>query len=345
MKRPRSRVLLERALVMPSDLSPGRTLLIRLGLVLGLLMVLTFILWLDRAQLKDHADDVVSFIDVIYFTMVTITTVGYGDIVPVTPQARLIDAFIVTPVRVFIWFIFLGTAYQLAIKQFAEGYRMAKLKASLDQHIVVCGAGHTGLAAIRELLAKGTSPEQILAIDTRDDCVRAAAELGVVAIRGDAMQEATLKDAALGGANAVIIAAGRDDTSTLILLTVRYLNPQVRVILSAKEIENVKLLRQAGANTIISPSNFGGGMLAAAVSQSHLANYIEDLVTAGGRVDLIEEPVRPEDIGKTAADFFPDVLLRVYRSGEALSLKELHNKERLEEGDVLLLLKQNISRH
>lgn len=332
---------------MPADLDPFRALLSRMLIVGILLSLLTGILWLDRSGLTDQSDEHISFSDVLYFTMVTVTTVGYGDIVPVSTRARLIDAFVVTPVRIFIWIIFLGTAYQLAYRQFTEGFRMAKLQRSLNHHIVICGFGHTGYSTVKELLAKGTHPDQILVIDPAEDRVRMAGELKVVALRGDAMQEDLLKYGAfLQEAKSVIIAAGRDDTNALILLTVRHLNSRCRVLVSAKEEENVKLFRQGGAQTIISPATYGGYMLAAAVDQFYVSEYLEDLLTAGGRVNIEERTVDKHDMGKTAQDLQPDVLLRVYRQGSILSPWEFQHKYTLEQGDVMLLFKpvvKNIS--
>ena len=322
----------------PADLFPGRTLLFRLGLVLALLGGLIVILWLDKEGLRDQVDGQMSFSDVVYFAMVTITTVGYGDIVPVTQRARWIDALIVTPVRLFVWFLFLGTAYQLIIRRYMEGYRMAKMQARLDRHVIVCGFGNTGFAAVKELLAKQTAPDQIVVIDGLDERVRSAVEYGVVAIRGDAAQESVLKDAVIERAQAVIIAAGRDDTNALILLTARHLNAQARMIVSAKQDENVKLFRQGGADTIISPATFGGYALAAAVDQAHLPQYLEDLLTVGGRVRLVERTVSAVEAGKTATDFRPDVLLRVYRAGTILSPWDLQDGERLQAGDTIVLL-------
>ena len=338
--RKASRLFFRRVVYMPTDLDPFRTLLSRIVLVGVLFCVLTGILWLDRNGLKDHIDGEISFSDVIYFTMVTVTTVGYGDIVPVSTRARLIDALVVTPVRIFIWVIFLGTAYQLAFRQFTEVFRMAKLERHLDDHIVICGFGHTGYSTAKELLAKGTNPDHILVIDPGEERVRIAGELGVVALRGDASQEDLLKNGAfLNEAKAVIISAGRDDTNALILLTVRHLNSRCRVIVSAKEEENVKLFRQGGAQTIISPATYGGYMLAAAVDQHYLADYLEDFLTAGGKVNFEERTVDKLDAGKSALELQPNVLLRVYRQGSILSPWEFQKSHRLEQGDVILLFK------
>ncbi len=344
MARRASHPLLTRVLFTPADLAPGRTIAFRLGLVLVLLCGMMTMLWLDRAGLQDQADGEVSFSDVVYFSMVTITTVGYGDIIPVTQRARLLDALVVTPVRIFIWFLFLGTAYQLIIRQYMEGHRMAKLQASLHGHVIVCGFGYTGLSAVKELLAKGTDPAQVLVVDTREDRVRAATEHGVVALCGDAAQETLLKEAVVDKAKAVIVAAGRDDTTALILLTVRHLNRTVRILVSAKDQENVKLFEQGGANAIISPATFGGYVLAGAVDNVHLPHYLQDLLTSGGRVSLLERPVRAEEVGKQAADLRPDVVLRVYRRGSTLSLGDLHEGKPLEHGDILVMI-ESVSSH
>jgi len=80
---------------------------------------------------------------------------------------------------------------------------------------------------------------------------------------------------------------------------------------STKEEENVKLFRQGGAQTIISPATYGGYM--AAVDQKYLADYLEDFLTVGGQVNIVEQTVEGGDIGKTAHDLQPDILLRVYR--------------------------------
>lgn len=323
----------------PDDLLPVRSLIGRFGIVFVLFSAVTAVLWFDRDGLLDHSDGEISFIDVVYFSMVTLTTVGYGDIVPVAPRTRLIDALVVTPVRIAVWLVFLGAAYQLIIRRYMEEYRMASLKAALDNHVIVCGFGNTGMATVKELLAKGTDPKQILVIDHEESRARAATGWGVAALQGNCSQEATLRDAVLEKARALIIATGRDDTSALILLTVRQLNPAIRIIVSAKEEENIKLFRQGGANSIVAPATFGGYALAAAVNQPHMVQYLEDLLTAGGRVNLIERQVEEEEIGKTASDLKPAIVLRVYRGSTVISMTEVQNGTQLQRGDLLVILK------
>ena len=327
-----------RFLFTPEELRPGRMLLVRLGIVLGILCVVFLVLWLDREGLQDQADGEISITDVVYFSMITITTVGYGDIVPVTPRARLIDALFLTPIRFFVWFLFLGTAYQIAVRKYMEEYRMASLQAHLNEHVIVCGFGQTGLSAVKELLAKGRDPKQILVIEPDEAGIDRAIEHGLTAFRGDASQESVLKRAMVQKAKAVIVAAGRDDTNALILLTARHLSPHTSIIVSAKEEENVKLFRQGGADTIVSPASFGGYLVAAAVNQSHLVEYYEDLLTSGGRVNLVERRVRSEEVGKTSTDLLPDVLVRIYREGAILSLWDLQQHPTLKENDTLVLL-------
>ena len=215
---------------------------------------------------------------------------------------------------------------------------MAKLQGGLNRHLIVCGFGHTGMSTTKELLARGVKADQIVVIDQQEERVRSASTQGVAVFQADATQESVLRDAIIDKAKAVIIAAGRDDSSALMLLTAKHLNPTVRIIVSAKEDENVKLFKQGGADAIVSPATFGGYILAAAVDHGHMVHYLDDLLTAGGKVGLVERLVGPDEIGKTPSDLKPDVLVRLYRGTAMFSLLELDQAGRLQAGDILVLL-------
>ena len=102
--------------------------------------------WFDRDGLVDHHDGHVSFLDVVYFTMISITTTGFGDIAPISDRSRLVEAVIVTPIRFAVLFIFVGAAYNFLIKRSWEKWRMARIQERLTDHIVVLGFGVSGLA-------------------------------------------------------------------------------------------------------------------------------------------------------------------------------------------------------
>jgi voltage-gated potassium channel len=218
---------------------------------------------------------------------------------------------------------------------------VATLQSKLNHHLVICGFGHTGLSAAKELLSRGTRADQIVAIDQREDRVRLAGSLGIAALQADAAQEAVLREAMIEKAKSVIITAGRDDASALILLTARHLNPTARLIVSAKEEENVKLFKRGGADAIISPATFGGYIRAAAVDHGHMVHYLDDLLTAKGNVSLEEGTVRPEEVGKPPAVLKPDLLLRLYRGSRMFPLAALDQAGLLERDDIMVILRSS----
>src|SRR3546814_9977506 len=110
--------------------------------------------------------------------MISVTTTGYGDIAPVSDRARLFDALIVTPIRVFAILIFLGTAYSFVFKRTWDKWRMAIIQRNLHDHIVVAGFGTTGSEAVDELLARGTDASKIVVIDCDLEALERAKSLG-----------------------------------------------------------------------------------------------------------------------------------------------------------------------
>jgi len=309
---------------------------IRIGAALGLVFIVVMVHWADRAGLKDTHDGVISFLDVVYFTMISITTTGFGDIAPVSDRARLVEAVIVTPIRVAVIYIFVGTAYNFFIKRSWETWRMARIQERLKDHIVVLGYGISGSESVQELIARGTDPTCIVVID-RDTARLAEAEAaGCNVMEGDATRDETLSAVRVEQARAVLVSAGRDDTTILIVLTANHLAPHVPITAVVRAADNELLARQAGADNVINPVRFTGLLLAGSAEGEHLAEYMADLASVSGKVQLLERPVAPSEIGRPL-----DRLdsrgrgLRIYRQGRAIGFWE---KEALamEAGDVIV---------
>ena len=291
--------------------------------------------WIDRDGLRDNVDGHVSFPDVLYFTMVTVTTVGYGDIIPVTQQSRMFDTFVVTPVRLFVWLIFLGTAYDFLLRHVWARWKMRVIQARLQDHVIVAGFGTSGGEAVRELIARGTSPDDIVVIDPNPAAAAAAEQIGAAVIEGDATRNATLEAVKIATARAIIVAAGRDDTSILIVLTARGIAPHVPISVVIRSEDNEPLARQAGADTVINPASFAGLLLAGSTDGRHLADYMADLAATGGPVALHERPVAPGEVGQPLSAIRTGVGLRIYRGEQIFGFHD-EQSARLEAGDVIV---------
>ena len=309
---------------------------IRLGAALFLISVVVMVHWWDREGLVDNLDGEVSFLDVIYFTMISITTTGFGDIAPISDRARLVEAVIVTPIRFAVFFIFVGTAYNFIIKRSWEKFRMARIQEKLSDHIVVLGFGVSGSEAVDELVERGTDPSCIVVIDPSEERLAEAEALGCNVMAADATRDSTLEAVRIRQAKNVLVSAGRDDTSILIVLTVRHLAPDVPISVVVRADDNELLARQAGANNVINPVRFTGLLLAGSARGAHIADYLADLASVSGRVQLVERKVTSEEAGKSIAELSTGGRgLRVYRGGQVLGFWE-DECQQLEAGDVVV---------
>jgi len=326
------------------ETSPVPALLRRLLLAACLILFVIAVIWFDRDGLRDHArnGEDLGFTDVIYFTIVSLTTLGYGDISPVTLEARLLNALLLTPIRVFLWVLFLGTAYEMSVLRlkFREVRHMRELHDRLENHIIVCGYGVKGRAIVTELIAHGHQPENIVVIDPNEEATAAAVKEGLVAFRGDASREALLESAAVRKAAYVLVASDRDDACVLICLTVRNLAPDVELIASVREEENVKLVYGAGANLVVAPSVSGGRLMASAVRQSAVPYFLEDVLAFGQGIAMAEREVTPAEVGMLAKDL-PDLretlILGIQRGARRMPFHEIRQLP-LADGDVVVYL-------
>jgi voltage-gated potassium channel len=309
---------------------------LRLGAALFLVFIVVMIHWIDSDGLVDHHDGHVSFLDVVYFTMISITTTGFGDIAPVSNQARLVEAVIVTPIRVLVLFIFIGAAYTYVIKRGWEKWRMARIQEQLSDHIVVLGYGISGSEAVAELIARGTDPHCIVVMDTDPERLAAAEEVGCNVIEADATRDEHLMAVRIDKARTVLVSAGRDDSSILIVLTVQHLAPNVPISVVIRAADNELLAHQAGADNVINPVRFTGLLLAGSAQGAHIADYLADLASVSGKVQLIERPVLPEEIGKSLDELASGGRgLRVYRDGEPHGFWEAEAAT-LQAGDIVV---------
>lgn len=333
MSRPR--IPIHAALRRKSRVSPWVSIAWRVGAVLGLYAFAVAFHWFDREGLRDNFDNHISFLDIIYFTMISITTTGYGDIVPISPGARMFDALVVTPIRIFVILIFIGTTYQFILKRTWDRWRMAQIQKMLTNHIVVAGFGKTGSDAVNELIARHCDPACIVVIDGDEHALARAEEAGCNVLVGDATRDQTLQDVRIDQARTLIVATGRDDTSILVTLTARHLAPDVPISIIIKADDNELPARAAGANTVINPVSFAGLLLAGSVEGTHVADYMLDLASVDGRVHLSERCATPAEVGKPLSAITTGLGVRIYRDGVPHGFFE-REAQTLCEGDIIV---------
>ncbi len=330
-KLPRFRAPLRRASKLPVWADVG----LRLSLAFLLIFFVIIIHWIDREGLKDNHDGVISFLDVVYFTMISVTTTGFGDIAPISDRSRFIEAVIVTPVRIAVLFIFVGTAYNFVLKRSWEKWRMAKIQEQLSGHIVALGFGASGSQAVHELIERGTDPEKIVVVDQSEERLAIAEELGCNVLLGDATRDEILIAVRIAQASSIIVSAGRDDASILMVLTVRHLSPAVPISVVIRAEDNELLARQAGATTVINPVSFTGLLLASSCHGEHIAEYLADLASVGGKVLIEERPVTASEVGTRLRDLPDGLGVRICRNGRNYGFWE-PQAQKLEAGDMLV---------
>ena len=307
----------------------------RAAAVIFLIGTMILVHWIERDGLVDNADGQVSFLDTIYFTMISITTTGYGDIVPVSDRARMFDALIVTPARIFLLLIFVGSAYLFVARNSWERFLMKRIQQGLLDHIVVAGFGTKNRRAVEEMISLGTDPRSIVVIDGDEGRLEIAEACGCTVLQADAARDETLRQVHLERAKLLLISAGRDDTSILICLTARHVAPEVRISIAVNEKDNEKIARHAGADVVVNPLDFAGLLLATSKEGQHIAAYLADLASGDGKVQMIERPVRPEEVGRALKDIGGAVALRLIRDGKPYGFWR-PQAEQLQAGDVVM---------
>jgi voltage-gated potassium channel len=293
---------------------PLREVARRVALAVLLLFASALVVYLDRVGYRDSAGGPLSFLDALYYATVSLTTTGYGDIVPVTPSARLLTILLITPLRILFLVILVSTTLAVLTERGREQLRVSRWRSSVRRHTIICGFGTKGQAAARAMLADGSDPRTIVAVDPRAEAVAAAAAMGLAAVQANAERSDTLREAEVGHAAQVLVTVTDDNSAVLITLTARQLSPDVEVCASVREEENAALLRQSGARTVITSSETAGRLIGLSACKPSVAAVAQDLFSYGRGLDLLQRPVTEAETGRPASAL-PDVVLAVVRGG------------------------------
>jgi voltage-gated potassium channel len=296
---------------------PLRQVTRRLLMALLVLVSTALIVYADRKGYNDSADGTVDLLDSFYYATVTLSTTGYGDITPVGDGARLTNIFVITPLRVIFLIILVGTTLEVLTERTREEWRQNRWRSTLRDHTVVVGFGTKGRSAIQTVCATGLKKDQVVVVDPSSKVIDAATADGYAGVVGDATRSEVLERAEVRRARQIIIATQRDDTAVLVALTARQLNRGAKIVAAVREEENAPLLRQSGADAVITSASAAGRLLGLSVLSPSAGMVMEDLIQQGSGLDIVERPVIKAEVGKGVRDI-DDLVVSVVRGHRVL---------------------------
>jgi len=240
------------------------------------------------------AGDRYGFVDIAYMTVITLTTVGFGEVIDLSasPAGRLFTIFLILGGVGSILYLLSGLAAFLSDGNIQRLTWMKTMKRKADQfneHIIVCGGGTVGMRVVDELHA---TRRDFVLIDTEEDTVRELHERvgeNFPAIIGDATEDEQLRAAGIERAAGVISCLGQDNENLIVVVSARMLRPDIRIVTRCTNSESANKLRRAGADSVVSPTTIGGMRLSSEMVRPSVVSFLDHMLHDK------EEPLRVED--------------------------------------------------
>ncbi len=240
------------------------------------------------------SDRTVSLSDALHMTMITITTVGYGEVIPLnTIGERLFAGIFAIGGFGTITFLFTSLAtffLESDLDYSLRRSRMEKAIKKLSGHYIVCGFGRVGCNVAHELVH---TRREFVAIDLDEPGLLAQLEHfpELLYLHGDASDDELLLAADITDATGVFAVTGDDSLNLMIVITARQLSPAIRIVARCHEIRNVQKMKKAGADVVISPDFSGGMRIASSMIRPHVVTFLDEMLRSEQKIRLEEVPL------------------------------------------------------
>lgn len=247
------------------------------------------------------------FVDAFYMTIITISTVGFGEVHELSNYGRLFTAFLImSSFGTFAYAITSITTYLVGgeYKEYFKLYRTMKEVKRMKSHVIICGYGRVGKQVAMDLKAHGTD---FVIIENDEKIVNNAKDHdGHLFLLGDSTNDATLKEACIGEAKAVITCLPKDADNIYVVLAAREFNRNILIVSRASSSGAVSKLKMAGANNIIMPDSLGGSHMASLIANPDVMEFL-DIIRVQGYKGANIESIAFEDLpvgmqGKTIGE-------------------------------------------
>lgn len=285
-----------------------------------------------------------SFIDALYMTVITLSTVGYGEVGELSTAGRVFSIILIVG-GVGIMFYTLTAIVQHIVEgnlaNILGRHRMKERISKLKDHIILCGYGRVGREVARVL---EDEEKPFVAIDPDPDAIAKAADDGYLYLQGNATNDDVLKEAGIDQAQALVAAAGNDADNVFMTLTARGLRPDLFITARSSAPESESKLRRAGANRIIFPHILGGRRLAMLALRPLVVDFVDTAMHSLGRKLVLENievgpgsPVAGQTVKEGRRCCSGATILAVKKKGGNL-LTSVSDDTLLEIGDELVII-------
>src|SRR5262245_930170 len=285
--------------------------------------------------------------DSFYMTMITLTTVGYGEVHPLSFRGRVFTSFLMLTgvTTVFASIAVMGDMLlRMEMTDYFGRKRRDRMLKDISGHYIVCGAGRVGRAVIHELLR---SQATVVLIDNNVERAKWATDKSVITMVGDATKDEILKQARVSTAKGLVAAIASDAENVYVTLSAKVLNPQLVIAARASDEQAEEKLRRAGATTVFTPYSFIGHRLAQSMLRPHVATFL-DVASAFRQSDLdleIEQfQIEPSSflVSRTLEELrlgskYGVIVLAIQRQSGQMQFNPAADL-RIEAGDVLIAM-------
>jgi voltage-gated potassium channel len=323
--------------------SPSRNILVRVLIAVGALVIAAVIVYFEGDCYADRGDiGGITWVDAFYYATVSLSTTGYGDIVPVCESARVVNILVITPLRFIFLIVLVGTTIEVLTRKTRDEIRTSRWRQRVEDHTVIIGFGVKGRSAARMLLDSGISPLSIVVVSMDKTAVQDANRMGLAGVLGDARREDVLRDAATERASKIIVATDEDDTSVLVTLTARRLAPKAEIVAAAREAANAQILRQSGASSVIPTAESAGHLMALSLLSPVAGTLMEDLLDSGRGLEVVQRAITKEELGVSPAevDASGEIVLAVIRD-DVVHRFDTSDIRILQKGDQLVVIRHS----
>jgi voltage-gated potassium channel len=247
--------------------------------------------------------------DAFYMTVTTVTTVGYGEVHPLSQAGRVFNCFLIL-FGVITMLLAIGamtqTVIELELNQFFGKRRIKNMIEKLQGHIILCGYGRVGRGAADELLQAGA---KFVVVDRDENRVENAIKAGMLAVLADASHDQTLRDVGIDRARGLIATLASDADNLFVILTAKTLNPRLHLSARVAEETSGEKMRRAGADFVFAPYNSTGHRMAQALLKPHVQQFL-DFTTQNMGLDAGIEQLRVGEGSTFSGQSLSDLQLR-----------------------------------